>query len=179
MMAWVVKPDDGAGCEDTRLFYDANIALEWIDAQRGNFVLTPFVAGTALSLSMLCRERDCSVLACNRQRVLLRDDRFCFLGTSVGAAPTRPEFTGLARKVAKALPGLWGHVGIDFVWDGRRAVLMDVNPRLTTSWVGLHEALGVNPAALVLDLLDPGRPLPPHFEPPHAVDVDLEAGDGQ
>lgn len=173
-MAWVAKPDEGAGCDDTRLFWDANDALEWIAGRDTRFVLTPFVPGSALSLSLLCREGQCCVLACNQQRIVLRDDRFRFLGTSVGACPTRPEFTALARRIAGALPGLWGYAGVDLVWDGRRAVVMDVNPRLTTSYAGLHAALDVNPAGLVLDLLDRSRPLPPHFDPPHAVDVALE-----
>lgn len=176
-MAWVAKPDEGAGCEDTRLFWDANDAVEWVAGRSERFILTPFIAGSALSLSLLCRKGECCVLACNQQRIVLRDDRFCFLGASVGAVPTRPEFTALARRIAAALPGLWGYVGVDLVWDGRRAVVMDINPRLTTSYAALHTALDANPAALVLDLLDRRKPLPPHFDPPHAVDVDLELSD--
>jgi predicted ATP-grasp superfamily ATP-dependent carboligase len=32
--------------------------------------------------------------------------------------------------------------------------VLEVNPRLTTSYVGLGAAIGMNPAALVLSLLD-------------------------
>ena len=44
--AWVVKPDDGAGCVDTRLFSDRAAALAWIrtSAAQG-YILQPFVAG--------------------------------------------------------------------------------------------------------------------------------------
>ena len=34
--------------------------------------------------------------------------------------------------------------------------MLEVNPRLTTSYAGLRAALNVNPAALVLDLLGDG-----------------------
>jgi hypothetical protein len=41
---WVVKPDDGAGCLDTRLFADRAAALAWIRASATEgYVLQPFV----------------------------------------------------------------------------------------------------------------------------------------
>jgi predicted ATP-grasp superfamily ATP-dependent carboligase len=52
---------------------------------------------------------------------------------------------------------------------------MEVNPRLTTSYAGLRQALGCNPAALVLGLLDDSKPLRlPKFTP-RRIEVDLEA----
>jgi predicted ATP-grasp superfamily ATP-dependent carboligase len=42
--------------------------------------------------------------------------------------------------------------------------VLEVNPRLTTSYAGLRDALGINPARLVLDLLhereQPFAPIP-------------------
>ena len=44
--------------------------------------------------------------------------------------------------------------------------MLEVNPRLTTSYVGLCESIGANPAAWVLGLLDDTAPLP---APPAAL----------
>jgi predicted ATP-grasp superfamily ATP-dependent carboligase len=44
-------------------------------------------------------------------------------------------------------------VGIDVIVDTQGAVqVLEVNPRLTTSFVGMRDAVGVNPARLVLEL---------------------------
>jgi len=66
----------------------------------------------------------------------------------------------LAQRTVVAIPGLWGYVGIDVLLTAAGPVVVEVNPRLTTSYAGLHAAIGVNPAELVLGLLD-GREPPP------------------
>jgi predicted ATP-grasp superfamily ATP-dependent carboligase len=55
-----------------------------------------------------------------------------------------------------------GYVGIDMVLTDRDAVVIEVNPRVTTSYVGLRKVLRPNPAALMLEaargsLPDPGE----------------------
>jgi predicted ATP-grasp superfamily ATP-dependent carboligase len=62
----------------------------------------------------------------------------------------------LADAIAAALPGLWGHVGVDIIDGEAGPVVVEINPRLTTTYAGLRTAMGVNPAALVLRLLAEG-----------------------
>jgi len=77
-----------------------------------------------------------------------------------GMEEHREAFSRLADDIAALLPGLWGYNGIDVVCGGKGIVVLEINPRLTTSYVGLGESLGRNPAELVLGLLEEG-PLPP------------------
>jgi predicted ATP-grasp superfamily ATP-dependent carboligase len=51
-------------------------------------------------------------------------------------------------------------VGVDLVETSDGPVVLEVNPRLTTSYCGLRTARGLNPAALVMGLLSGGRPEP-------------------
>ena len=55
-----------------------------------------------------------------------------------------------------AIPGLWGYVGVDLMLAKEGPVVLEINPRLTTSYCGLRRALGINTAAMVLDLLRTG-----------------------
>ena len=117
--AWVVKPDDGCGCQDTHFCDDLGAAARWIEAQAGpgRFVLQPYVSGEPASVCALARDGMAWMLSVNRQRIVVRDDCFAFLGTVVnGFADDDGRCARLARDVAQAVPGLWGFFGIDSCW---------------------------------------------------------------
>jgi predicted ATP-grasp superfamily ATP-dependent carboligase len=178
--AWVVKPDDGAGCFNTRLFSDRAAALAWIRAAAvGDYVLQPFVAGKLGSLSLLCCDGVAGVLSCNLERVAMRNNRFHFLGSTVNGLDDHDGALGrLAQQVAAAIPSLWGYVGVDFVLTARGAVVLDVNPRLTAAYAGLHASIGRNPAGLVIELLKGPAAMPGPVSARRAVSVDLGDGAG-
>jgi predicted ATP-grasp superfamily ATP-dependent carboligase len=154
---WVAKPDDGAGAESTRLFRHREEMQRWLAAmpERAGFVVQPYVEGVAASLSMLCQDGRAWLLSCNRQEIAIEDGLFRFRGSIVGGLEERrPRYEPVAAAVAAAMPELWGYVGIDLVDGEAGALVLDVNPRLTTSYVGLRDAIGMNPARLVLDLIE-------------------------
>lgn len=157
---WLVKPDDGAGAVDTRVFVDrasAEDALVSRTPHAARMTLEPFVDGEALSITLLAGAGWVRALAFNRQQIELGPDgRIAYRGVQVFALDPRqdPRCTRLhllALEVARALPGLFGFVGIDLVWHaGRGPVVIEVNPRLTSAYVGLSAALGRNCAAELL-----------------------------
>ena len=152
---WVVKPDDGAGCEGIRLFRQEVEFRDWLGAFGGTrvYVVQPLVQGEALSLSVLCQNGAARVLSCNTQTVVTDSAGFRYLGGVVGARSDHQEvLERIAVQVAAAIPGLWGYIGIDLIDTSAGPLVLEVNPRLTASYVGLRRALGLNPAALVLDL---------------------------
>jgi len=163
---WVVKPDDGAGCTDTFLWPGRARAREWLAARGPGFIAQPWIEGEALSLSALFADGKARLLTVNRQHLSLRNGRVALEALTVNVmADADGRFARLAGEVAQALPVLWGYAGIDLLDTPSGPVVVEVNPRLTTSWCALREALGCNPAALVLELLATGR-LP---EPPAAA----------
>jgi predicted ATP-grasp superfamily ATP-dependent carboligase len=156
---WVLKPDDGAGCEDTEILDDRARALARLAGDPGRLVIQPWIEGEPLSLSLLCRDGTARVLACNRQRITIRGGRVSLDAVLVNAVPDAGgRFTRLAQRIVAAVPGLWGYVGVDLVLSREGPVVLEINPRLTTSYCGLRRALALNPAALVLGLLQEGHP---------------------
>ena len=156
---WVVKPDDGAGAVATQRHADADAAWEdWACRSRdAAMAIEPWVEGEPLSLSLLCRgDGVAELLSINRQCIRIDADGFVvYDGVEIHIAPPpavrREALAELAGRVARALPGLRGFAGIDFVWHPRRgAVLIEVNPRVTCAYVGLSRALGRNLAADLL-----------------------------
>jgi predicted ATP-grasp superfamily ATP-dependent carboligase len=156
----VVKPDDGAGCERT-YFIASNGDLA---ALRGrpeaeDCIAQVFVPGIAGSLSMICARGEAWLLTCNRQDMRLSGGQFRYCGGVVGGLEgKRALLAPIAAQVAAAMPDLWGYVGVDVVLGPQGPVVIEVNPRLTTSYVGLRAAIGTNPAQLVFDLLGRAPP---------------------
>jgi tyramine---L-glutamate ligase len=157
--AWVVKPDDGAGATDTRRH--ASLAAAQADMQqrrhRGlSCTLEPWIDGEALSLSLCCRDGEAQLLSINRQQIEVdASGTVHFLGVQAAAIALDGErgtrLAALAAEVSRALPGLRGFVGIDLVWHAQRGpVVIEVNPRLTTAYVGLSGRLGFNVARRLL-----------------------------
>ena len=148
---WVVKPDDGAGCDGLeRLdgFVDAQARLR---SSGGRLVAQPWIDGEAWSLSLLCAGGRTCLLGCNRQRLTWRAGRLHLDRLMVNAQPPADPRVGLlGADVAGAIPGLWGYVGVDFLLGAEGPLVIDVNPRLTTSYCGLPAALGRNVAAMVV-----------------------------
>lgn len=173
----VVKPDDGVGCEGTRIIASPDEWRALLDhPPAGSYIAQPLLDGESLSLSALFAAGRAYLLTCNRQRVARRNGGFVLTGCGVNAAHEwRDEFQSLAASIAAALPELWGYAGVDVIRSERGLTVLEVNPRLTTSYAGLREALGENPAELVLNLWRQGRlPEFPAYSS-NVVEISLES----
>ncbi len=172
---WVVKPDDGAGAADTILLDDWRSARSLLlDPAGSGRVAQPWINGEALSLSLLCREGAAHLLAVNRQRMIAEAGRLSLVALEVNAiADDTGRFATLGRRVAAAIPGLTGYVGVDLIDTVAGPVVLEINPRLTTSYCGLRQATGINVAAATLALLQSGT-MPPIPSRPAGSSVTLE-----
>lgn len=168
----VVKPDDGAGCINTILLSRMELEKWWAINKGEKLILQPYIHGDSKSLSLLFNEEDVQVLSCNRQQVHVKTNQFQFHGVDVNAYQDhRGRYQALAEQIRQAIPGLWGYVGVDIIENSQGTFVVDINPRLTTSYVGLSEALNVNVAGLILDLLQP-TPTPRNIAPGKTVFIE-------
>ena len=164
----VSKPDDGAGCEDT-LLWDAPPPAGALPA---GHVVQAYVPGEPISLTVLTTPAGTRLLAVNRQHVVIENGRFTFRGLSVGALDDPDgRLAALAEGAARALPGLSGIYGIDAVLGAEGPVVIEINPRLTTAYAGLREALGFNPLTLLPEFA-PEHPAP-HAPARRSVEIAL------
>jgi tyramine---L-glutamate ligase len=150
----VWKPIDGAGSWDTWLVATHAVAAA-CRPRTGPSRLERFCPGLAVSVAALCGPRGSVLLPPCRQHVT-EDGRFEYRGGSV-PLPTTALATRacrLARTALAALPPTKGYVGLDLVLgadpDGDQDVVIEVNPRLTTSYVGLRHVAKTNLAAAML-----------------------------
>ena len=83
-----------------------------------------------------------------------------------GALPLAPALNERATKIAgraiDTLPRPFGYLGVDVVLgdhlDGSHDHVIEINPRLTTSYVGLRAAAQINLAEAMLKVAEGGRP---------------------
>jgi predicted ATP-grasp superfamily ATP-dependent carboligase len=156
----VVKPLDGCGSVGVRkVATQADLEQFACDAP---LRLEAFVPGLAVSVAVLCGPQGhLPMPAC--QQLLSSDGRFTYLG---GRTPLPTRLDERARRLAisavQALPSPHGYLGVDLVLgddpSGADDAVIEVNPRLTTSYVGLRTLCKENLAAAMLAVLRGERP---------------------
>jgi len=177
----VVKPARGAGCNGVCLARDARELHHAVDMARavnrkGQLLLQRYVPGVAASVSLLADGERAVALAVNAQWV--RASRgplgrsrnraavpllpFLYRG---GKTPFDHPLAGRAVEAAlrtcQAISGLRGYIGVDMVLTESEAVVIEVNPRVTTAYLGVRAALEENVAALSLAACAGALPTPP------------------
>ena len=154
---WVIKPKDGAGCLDSYFItnqHEFDRALSLI-SQPENYIIQPYRQGESLSLSCLFKDGKAELICCNRQQVSINKGVFELKACEVNISTNQLErYQKLIDKAAQSISGLWGYVGIDLIQpDNSDPLILEINPRLTTSYVGIYPATGINIGRAVIDML--------------------------
>lgn len=156
----VIKPLDGAGSQDTHVVahaYDRPPAYAW--PRR----LERYMPGVAASVAVIgVAGGEALALPPCRQRLSV-DGKLSYLGGSTPLACGLAErATSLALRAISALPPLVGWAGVDLVLgddpDGSLDVVIEVNPRLTTSYVGLRRVVRGGLVAVIIAAARGERP---------------------
>jgi predicted ATP-grasp superfamily ATP-dependent carboligase len=149
----VVKPIDGAGCDGVGLATNAALlsaALRQPTLRASSSVLVQdYVEGQAASVSLLVADGRSVALSLNGQRVRAGVPFAYDGGVASLSHPRSAEACELARAAVALVPGLRGYVGVDLVLGEETCWLIEINPRPTTSYVGLRRVIGFNLAAAI------------------------------
>ena len=155
-VTWLAKPNDGAGCDATVSFDDAENLMHWLthNKKQNSHIIQPFQVGTPASISCVMHQGHARVLSCNTQIIEINQHTLTFKGVILnGMREYWQAFELTANQIASAFPSLAGYVGIDVIVNENEVLVVEINPRLTTSYVGLHEATGQNPIKLIINTL--------------------------
>jgi predicted ATP-grasp superfamily ATP-dependent carboligase len=153
------KPRDGAGSTDTFLLtsaLDVTCARSLLaqEPESRPMILQEFVPGQAASVAFLCGPAGHIPLLPALQ-ALSTDGRFKYLGGEL-PIPTSlaTRAIQLGQQAVGCVLGLLGYVGVDLVLgaaeDGSQDAAIEINPRLTTSYVGLRRLANFNLASAML-----------------------------
>jgi tyramine---L-glutamate ligase len=148
----VLKPVKGCGAQDVRLSEgqpgEGEFAQEYIEGEHYSVSIIPNrVIGDAC---LYFSGNPPLVLAVNKQEIAIGGDgSFRYLGGETPVHPAREEeITAIARKTVEVL-GCQGYCGVDVV-VADKVYVVDVNPRITTSLVGIAACMQEEIAELLI-----------------------------
>ena len=155
-ITWLAKPNDGAGCEATMCFDNAENLMHWLtqNKKQSSHIIQPFVMGTPASISCVMHQGRAQLLSCNKQIIDINNHALSFKGVLVnGMCEHWQAFQQIANQIAAAFSSLAGYVGIDVIVQHDKIFVVEINPRLSISYAGLRESIGANPAELIINTL--------------------------
>ncbi len=178
----VIKPRDGAGSQANYLIHDQAAWQDfWVksresrdksqtksDGPRTEWIVQPFVAGKTLSIAAIVGDVQWNgepwleVFPLAEQQ-LTRDGRFGYIGGRIpDTIPLQHLATQRVREIVDHLPGLSGYIGLDLLaptQDPEDLLIVEINPRLTTSYLGYRALADQNLAEYLLPACRPDEPL--------------------
>ena len=162
----VIKPVDGEGCEGVHMVnlssgLDAALKCVGRVTRRNEILVQSVACGVPASVSLLISGGRGLPLSLNRQ-LIEAGSPFRYSGSEVPFDHSAGErAVALACSAVNLIPDLKGYVGVDLILTEDSAQLIEINPRLTTSYIGLRQIAQKNLAAAIWEACVDGI-LPEH-----------------
>lgn len=165
----VMKPRYGAGSQETyRVASEESLAGICDHVDRDSLlrerIVQPFLSGRPISVALIMEEAgNCRHVFPPAEQILSADGRFRYLGGLVPATvPDQTAVAELAARACRSIAGLRGYVGVDLILPDEtphRPVVVEINPRLTTSYLGYRGLTDDNLAARMLSREQADQPI--------------------
>jgi predicted ATP-grasp superfamily ATP-dependent carboligase len=155
----IFKPVDGVGCGGLSVVKNENQMASAVDkvnreSSSKYFMVQELIHGIAISVSLISTGHEALPISLNKQDVSLMAPEA--VSTYNGGivpfnSPLGREAFATAEKIVRSFRGLRGYIGVDLVLTEKGPVVIEVNPRLTTSYVGVRKVVSFNPAQAIIN----------------------------
>ena len=151
--AYISKPRFGCASENVFLLREQQRGETYSQYDNPDSFISEYIRGDDLSCSLIASRTSILPLTINKQYIRMENGRLKYFGGYVPYAideQIAQRIRQISTNVIITLGGA-GYVGIDFVVDDKGAAyVVDVNPRPTTSIVGIARVLNFEVADLLL-----------------------------
>ncbi len=164
----VIKPEDGVGAESI-YYFESQYQLKhfFLNFQHKvefgrRYILQEFIEGKDLSVSLIgvpyigdSQFKSPILLSINSQNIDIKHSNY--ESEYYGGTTPIENFEEIKNKLNDILEKInfsviSGYYGIDFIsTNDAKQFFIEINPRLTTSYIGLRNVINYNPAKLILD----------------------------
>jgi len=155
----IIKPLSDAGMSGLSLVKEKTELPEGIrkaahESGGERFIAQEFAEGVPASVSIVTTGQKAMAMSLNKQNIQLSggSSPSTYEGGQVPFEHTlKKEALNAAKQIVESYEGLKGYVGVDLVLSEEGPVIIEVNPRLTTSYIGVREVTDYNPAQAILE----------------------------
>ena len=113
--------------------------------KRKKMIYQPYIKGNHFSLCVYYEKQSFKLLTLNEQDIVLDNNKIKLRSLKVNVKNSHYlELYSILRNIYKSLPGLYAYVGVDLIMTRDKILVVEVNPRLTTSFTGISSTLGIN-----------------------------------
>ncbi len=161
----IFKPIDGVGCGGLSLVMQEKQISEAIlnikqNSTLNRFIVQKYIEGTPASINCISNGKYALPVSFNAQFVTFNS----FGGKSEYEGGFTPFHHELEEKAKNAImhfpeyfPGLLGYFGVDLIFTENEVVFIEINPRITTSYIGAKAAIRENIMDLVINAVFEGQ----------------------
>jgi predicted ATP-grasp superfamily ATP-dependent carboligase len=159
----IVKPDDGVGAENI-FYFNSEEQIHSFFTSRSNlidskrdYILQEFIEGEDLSISLIAHkdlsdkfDKNHLILAINSQDINIKklNGNSEYFGGYTPVVDLNKKISNILEKLD--LSKFNGYFGIDLIRKEDNSIyFIEINPRLTTSYIGVRKILNYNPVEVI------------------------------
>ena len=144
----VAKPNDGVGAQNLFIFKN-KFDLEKNKHRLNDFhIYQEYIKGKIIGINIVIIKNKIIILSINEQIYKNSSSNEIYLSKiHIGKYNCLFEdFKVFVESILSNLNNFFGFIGIDAILtQDNKIVFLEINPRLTTSYIGLRESIGINP----------------------------------
>jgi len=162
----IFKPIDGVGCGGLSLVTQEKQISEAIlnikqNSTLNRFIVQKYIEGTPASINCISNGKYALPVSFNAQFVTFTSPIGGQSEYEGGFTPFQHELEKKAKKTVmqfpEYFPGLLGYFGVDVIFREDEVVFIEINPRITTSYIGAKAAIRENIMDLVINAVFEGK----------------------
>jgi len=155
----ILKPSIGTSGEGVSIIRNEKNLKKAIHKINNQFkskkvIAQEYIKGNSASVSLLASGNKAISISLNKQIVTIEEteNNSKYKGGFVPyKTPLKKKCFEISEKIIQNLPGLKGYVGIDLILIDDDVVTLEINPRLTTSYIGIRNVVKLNLAQKIID----------------------------
>lgn len=145
----IIKPDNRTSSDLIYKFNDIHQLKKIIKKYEKEDVLKAliqeYIPGNSISVSTICNNDHIDIISINSQEIKENTTQIEYTGCKTPIQhPLKKEIIEQTKKILTNIPGLRGFVGVDYIIHDKNIYFIEINSRITTPYIVLHELTDEN-----------------------------------
>lgn len=154
----IIKPDDKTSSNLIYHIHNIEELKKIITTYEKNSIKTAiiqqYIVGTPISISAICNNKYIKCISINSQEITESKNQIKYMGCKTPIEhPLKERIIDISKDIIKSINGLYGFIGIDYIISKNEIYFVEINSRITTPYIVLHNIVNVNLTQTIIELL--------------------------